>query len=111
MTETNHEPNQNILSNKPEPTLNDIGTRFEHLQDHYEALIACIEIMEQRKYISKADTERITKMKMAAEVVRGVIDAYSGYSESNVQYKLYHLLSNIPVNPEHIEGGRGTPLA
>ena len=95
---------------KPEPQLTDIGTRYQHLQDHYEALEACIEVLKSRGMYSIDDKQRLIKLTVAAEVMRSTIDSYAGLNDSTGEYALYRTINSIG-KPETIEGGRGTPLA
>jgi hypothetical protein len=99
------EPNQ-----KQEPQLTDYGTRYEHLQDHYEALEACVEVLKSRGLYSIDDKQRLSKLTIAAEVMRNTIDSYAGMNSTESEYALYKVLNSIPEHPENIEGGRGTPL-
>jgi hypothetical protein len=109
MKETNHEPEPT----KPkfnEPTLQDIGTRYQHLLEHYEALEAVVDILKSKDYLSQIEKVKLIKLSTAAEVTRATIDAYAGFNDSPGQYSLYHLIENLPLRGEVIEGGRGTPL-
>jgi hypothetical protein len=94
----------------PEQTLEDIGTRYQHLLDHCEALEACVEVLRSRGVYTPADKERLVKISIAAEVARATVDTYTGIKAPTAEYALYRMLKNIPKNPESIVGGRGTPL-
>ncbi len=92
-----------------EPELTDIGTRYEHLQEHLDALEACVEALKSRAH-GPETRQRLMKLTIAAEVMRATIDSYAGVNANANEYALYRLLNSIPEHPENIEGGRGTPL-
>ena len=92
-----------------EPTLNDIGTRYEHLKDHLYGLTVSIDILKGR-YQTLATKERLNKLVFAAEVLQLTIDSFAGFNDQKVEYYLYKTLNSIPKNPEEIVGGRETPL-
>ena len=93
----------------PEPTLNDVGTRYDHLKEHLDGLVTAIEALKLRAR-SRENNERLLKLTLAAEVLQGTLDAYSGLNDPRGEFYLYRLFNGIPKNPEEIEGGRGTPL-
>lgn len=95
---------------KKEPSLDDIGTRFEHLSDYADALEACADILEKKGLKNQNDQQRYIKFRVAYEVIRTTIDSFSGYSDSRVEYQLYKMLHSIPSEANKIEGGRGTEL-
>jgi len=95
--------------NKKEYSLEDIGTRFEHLNDHFEALEVCIDVLSKRIF-TDSDRQRLMKITMASEVLRDTIDSYMGQNKDTNEYALYKVLNGIPKDPAQVEGGRGTPL-
>ena len=101
---------ENNQPQKPskEPSLEDVGTRYEHLRAHYESLTACVESLEARGV--PISDPRLYKLAFAAEVVELTIDAYAGYQNQNTEYSLYKLINSIPEKGDLVEGGRGTPL-
>lgn len=90
--------------------LSDVGTRYEHLQDHLDSLNACVDVLKDRVH-SATDKARLIKLAAAADVMRATIDAYADIGGTVNEYKLYRLLNTIPKDLAAIEGGRGTPLA
>jgi uncharacterized protein YyaL (SSP411 family) len=93
-------------------TMDDIGTRLEHLTAHAEALEACAEILKARSQYSPSDKERYLKIAIAAEVTRATVDTVTGVNnKQELEFKLYKILKDIPKDPSQIEGGRGTPLS
>ena len=100
-----------IQEPKPKQQLSDIGTRLEHLTDHCESLEAVLEVLKTRGIRGPADNERLTKISIAAEVMRLTLDTYLGVTDKSNEYKVYQLLKDIPKDPSQIEGGRGTPLS
>lgn len=92
-----------------EPTLNDIGTRYEHLKDHLDGLLTAVERLKTNSY-TQADKDRLIKLSVAAEVLQSTIDAFAGFNDPRAEYYLYRVCNDIPKKPEEIEGGRGTPL-
>ncbi len=100
-----------MTESKPkEPTLNDIGTRYTHLNDHYEALEAIITSMLTRPHLGPAEKGVLIKLRNAADVIKSTIDSYAGLGSSSAEFALYRLVNSVPDKPELIEGGRGTPL-
>jgi hypothetical protein len=93
-----------------EPSLEDVGTRFEHLQDHFDSLAAVIDVMKRRQYLSANDKQKIVHLQIAADVMRATIDSYAGWTDSRTEYALYRIINGVSVKPEEIQGGRGTPL-
>jgi hypothetical protein len=92
-------------------TMDDIGTRLEHLTAHAEALEACAEILKARSQYSPADNERYLKIAIAAEVTRATVDTVTGVNDkSKLEFALYKMLKDIPKDATSIDGGRGTPL-
>ena len=94
---------------KKEASLQDIGTRYEHLNDHYEALEICVDVLSKRLFTDK-DKQKLHKLTIAAEVMRDTIDSYMGHNRETSEYTLYKVLNGIPKDPAQVEGGRGTPL-
>jgi hypothetical protein len=104
-------PEQPIREPKPEPKLEDIGTREEHLRDYLESLDACFQIMRKRGVYSKDDKERLIKFYTAAEVLKATLDSMYGLTDRDLEYSVYRVVNSVPKDPASIEGGRGTPLA
>jgi len=94
---------------KKQHSLEDVGTRYEHLQDHYEGLVAAAESLKKRANTPEAKATLI-KITQAAEVMKATIDSYAGLTDTTFEYKMYRLLKSIPKDPNAIEGGRGTAL-
>lgn len=93
-----------------EPSMNDVGTRYEHLKDFLDSLYACIGRMEERGVKTNSDQGKMLKLQIAADVMKSTLDAQVGYNASNTEYQLYKMIDSIPAKAESIEGGRGTPL-
>ena len=107
------------MSEQPEqreqkiPSLNDVGTRYEHLKDHLEAL----EFVRDRLVakgdngMSYSDKVRLTQIVVAIEVLKKTVDAFLGItSDTTIEYQLYRLLNSVPAKAEDIPSERGTPL-
>jgi hypothetical protein len=101
---------ESMTDSKKEISLSDVGTRYEHLQEHCDSLEACVAVLKAKGIYSQNDKERLAKLTAAFEVTRATLDAFTGINESTTEYSLYRLLNSIPKDPEAVEGGRGTPL-
>lgn len=93
------------------PSLNDIGTRYDHLRDYAEALDACAKRLEDRGVKTPSDQGKLLKFQIASEVIKSTLDAQSGYNGSSTEYSLYKLLNGIPDKGDQVQGGRGTELS
>ena len=98
------------IPNPAEPTLNDIGTRYEHLKEHYEALEAVANRLQARNALSVEDKQRLIKLTIAAEVTKQTLDAFLGLSGANLEYMMYRIVKSVPKNADDIPSERGTPL-
>jgi hypothetical protein len=99
------------MSTKPkELTLEDVGTRYQHLNDHYEFLEAVISDLLARPNAGPQEKQVAIKLRNAADIVKSTIDSYAGLNDSKAEFGLYRLINGIPKDPNTVEGGRGTPL-
>lgn len=90
---------------KPEPTKDDIGTRYEHLLDYRDSLETCIDILKQRGNLAA-----VNKFQITLEVLGSTLDAFSGYRDTKTEYTLYKLLNSIPKSKEALKDIGGIPL-
>ena len=104
------EQQQSQLPAPKEPSLDDVGTRYDHLREHYEALMEVCGSLLRRPALSVEDKQRLVKLTMASEVVKGTLDAWMGLSTTNVDYMMYRMLKTVPKNADDIPSERGTPL-
>jgi hypothetical protein len=95
---------------KPEPKLDDIGTRYEHLMEYRDSLETCMQILNDRGLHSLTDKQRMIKFAIALEVINTTLDAFAGMFAGNAEYIMYRLLNSVPKNPGDIMPTRGTPL-
>ena len=93
-----------------EPSLEDIGTRYKHLTDHYEAIEAVLTALLARPNPGAKEKEVALKLQHAADITKTTIDTFAGLHNQSVEFQLYRLVNSVPKDPETVEGGRGTPL-
>lgn len=108
------QPSQPTQPDQPEPktpTLDDVGTRYEHLQDHLEGLEAARDrLLSRGGNLSLDEKQRLVAITIAADVTRKTVEAFMGLNNTNVDYQLYRILSSVPAKADDIPGERGTPL-
>ena len=93
-----------------EPSLDDVGTRYQHLKDLQTVMEAVMDRVKERPVLTPEQAQKLMEFAVATQVIKSVIDSMSGINGYMEEYKLYQLLNKIPDNPEEIQGGRGTPL-
>jgi hypothetical protein len=91
-------------------SLEDVGTRYDHLMDLKGAIELVIERIKEKNVISPVDTQKLFEFTVMARGIQTVLDSMSGLNGYIVEYQLYKMLNNIPTDPTKIEGERGTPL-
>jgi hypothetical protein len=90
---------------QPEPKMDDIGSRYQHLLDYRDSIELCMELVKQR-----GNPLSLAKFAVALEVLNTTIDAFSGYGDTKTEYSLYRLLNSIPSTKEGLTAIGGTPL-
>jgi hypothetical protein len=91
-------------------SLNDIGTRYEHLMDLKGAIDSVIQILKDKKHLNPDDMQKLLEFQIMAQGIQLTIDSIARYTNYMEEYKLYKTIDSIPSDPAVIEGGRGTPL-
>ena len=100
-------------SEQKAPSLNDVGTRHQHLQDHLEALECVRDRMMERGQgrLSYLEKQKLLEIAIAANVLQKTIDAFLGIgTDTSTEYQLYKLLNSVPKKADDIPNERGTPL-
>lgn len=92
------------------PTLNDIGTRFDHLMELKDAFEICIEIIKKKQYIDNIDAQKLIEFSICAKGIQVTIDSLSGYHSNETDFVLYKLINSVPKDPSMVDGDSGTPL-
>ena len=90
---------------KSEPTIYDVGTRYQHLVDYKDSLEVCRDIVR-----SRGDLKAAAKFATALEVVGVTVDSFSGYRATNAEYTLYKLLNSVPRSKDALRAIGGEPL-
>lgn len=95
---------------EPPSNLNDIGTRYQHLNDYRDSLEFAVKMLQDRGLHSLSDKQRFMKFTAAHEAVSITIDAFAGLKEKGADYYMYKLLNSVPKDAETVPSERGTPL-
>ena len=90
---------------RPEPTMHDMGTRYQHLLDYKDSMEICLEITKKR-----GNGQAAAKFATALEVINTTLDAYSGYRETSTEFTLYRLLNSVPKSKDALREIGGIPL-
>ena len=97
------------IQDLPEKHLTDVGTRYEHLRQMAEEWAAGIEVIEQMKYKTDEDKEKLKSLKAGIELIEKRLTSMSGYFDQ--VYRLGCMIDRIGRDEvNNLANGRGTPL-
>jgi hypothetical protein len=89
-------------------SLQDVGTRYEHLYDLLELYECAYEILMGKPVRSQEESAQVYELKYAIKLLRKVLESVADMDRK--MFDLRRTILSLPKNPLMIEGGRGTPL-
>jgi hypothetical protein len=95
-----------ILPPRPAPNLDDIGTRYAHLQEFGELVEAVANQLNekmQKQGLTVQEREKFIKAMITFEMVHLTIDTLAKYKDDMQAYKMARIIDQIPV-AKNMEG-------
>lgn len=87
-------------------TLDDVGTRYQHLKDLADSWEATIAIITERKPVNTPEQrQKLAKICIAYEILNITIDSFAEYHDPDKQYTLYRTIESVPMLPVELTGG------